>query len=326
MGTIVKTVKATDKKDAYVVVSPETALDGSTGFTGNKNFETNEKFDDDAYVLYTYSKDANEIKSVALATKVEGTVTRAENDKENIKDAKALTIGDTKYKDSQKVAGDKLGDISVDESYTVYLDAYGYMIYVERVDEIGDYALLVEAQGGTRFQDKKAVLVFADGTSKLVDTKKDYTDPENLDMVDDKGDDATGSTNFTIVTYKVDSDNVYTLRAVSSKQGEKDYNVTTKVTNADSAAKFKLTSDKAGIKVNGDTVTANSASQFVVREASHADILAGDDWDAYTGIKNAPDITAAANGTGEDKTLNTVSALLLQGRQDGHHHVHRARG
>ncbi|MFR0770743.1 MAG: hypothetical protein ACLSHO_15175 [Dysosmobacter sp.] len=71
VGTIVKTVKATDKKDAYVVVSPETALDGSTGFTGNKNFETNEKFDDDAYVLYTYSKDANEIKSVALATKVE---------------------------------------------------------------------------------------------------------------------------------------------------------------------------------------------------------------------------------------------------------------
>ncbi|MFR0770744.1 MAG: hypothetical protein ACLSHO_15180 [Dysosmobacter sp.] len=156
-------------------------------------------------------------------------MTRAENDKENIKDAKALTIGDTKYKDSQKVAGDKLGDISVDESYTVYLDAYGYMIYVERVDEIGDYALLVEAQGGGRFQDKKAVLVFADGTSKLVDTKKDYTDPENLDMVNAHGVDVTtGSTNFTIVTYKVDSNNVYTLRAVSSQQGEKDYNVTTR--------------------------------------------------------------------------------------------------
>ena len=310
VGTIVKTVKATDKKDAYVVVSPETALDGSTGFTGNKNFETNEKFDDDAYVLYTYSKDANEIKSVALATKVEGTVTRAENDKENIKDAKALTIGDTKYKDSQKVAGDKLGDISVDESYTVYLDAYGYMIYVERVDEIGDYALLVEAQGGGRFQDKKAVLVFADGTSKLVDTKKDYTDPENLDMVDAHGKDVTtGSTNFTIVTYKVDSDKVYTLRAVSSKQGEKDYNVTTEVADADSAADFKLTSDKAGIKVNGDTVTANSASQFVVREASNDDILAGDDWDAYTGIKNAPDITAAANTNLNNKTqYNNVSA------------------
>ncbi|MFR0770745.1 MAG: hypothetical protein ACLSHO_15185 [Dysosmobacter sp.] len=80
------------------------------------------------------------------------------------------------------------------------------------------------------------------------------------------------------------------------------------MTDADSATDFKLTSDKAGIKVDGDTVTANSASQFVVREASHADILAGDDWDAYTGIKNAPDITAAANGTGADKTLNTVSA------------------
>ena len=322
VGTIVKTVKATDKKDAYVVVSPETALDGSTGFTGNKNFETNEKFDDDAYVLYTYSKDANAIKSVALATKVEGTVTRAENDKENIKDAKALTIGDTKYKDSQKVAGDKLGDISVDESYTVYLDAYGYMIYVERVDEIGDYALLVEAQGSGRFQDKKAVLVFADGTSKLVNTKKDYTDAENLDMVDANGSDVTGAmkTNSinrypVIVTYKVDSDNVYTLRAVSSKQNNDSYNVTTKVTDADSPTDFKLTSDKAGIAVKPDdaqkatTVTANSASQFVVREASHDTILAGDDWDAYTGIKNAPDITAAANTQVNNKTqYNTVSA------------------
>ena len=189
------------------------------------------------------------------------------------------------------------------------------MIYVERVDEIGDYALLVEAQGSGRFQDKKAVLVFADGTSKLVDTKKDYTDAENLDMVDADGNDVTGAMKGNninrypvIVTYKVDSDNVYTLRAVSSKQNDDSYNITAKVTDAASATDFKLTSDKAGIKVSGNTVTANSASQFVVREASHDTILAGDDWDAYTGIKNAPDITAAANGTGADKTLNTVSA------------------
>lgn len=178
VGTIAKTVKATDKKDAYVVISAE---DVNPGMGSNKNFETNEKFDDDAYVLYTYSQSANEIKSVELAKAVSGVVTRAENNDTNKDDKKSLTIDGTTYKAAVMVTGENLGDISVKETYDVYLDAYGYLIYVERVDEIGDYALMVQAQGGNAFEENRAVLVFADGTSKLVDTKKDYTDKENLD-------------------------------------------------------------------------------------------------------------------------------------------------
>ena len=306
VGTVTKTVKATDKKDAYVVVAPESTV--KAGF--QNQFETDEKFDDDAYVLFTYSyKDGEDaIESVALATKVSGVVTRAENDKKNgnIKDAKSLTIDGTVYKDSVKVAGDMLGDISVDETYDIYLDAYGYMIYVERIDEIGDYALLVAAQGSGTFQENKALLVFADGTSKLVDTKKNYAKPENLDMVKANGKPYTGSTNNTIVTYKENSDGTYTLRAVSSKQDSGKYNITTSVVPADGTTGkiFEMKNDKAGIKVGSTTVTANSASQFVVREAADLteDVLAGDDWDAYTGIKNAPDITAAA--TADDKDVN----------------------
>ena len=311
VGTITKTVKATDKKDAYVVVAKESAM--KAGISFDNEFETDEKFDDDAYVLYTYSlkKGDEGIQSLALATKISGVVTRAENSKDkNKQDAKALTIDGTKYKDSEKVAGDKLGDISVDETYNVYLDAYGYMIYVERIDEIGDYALLVKAQGNSAFEDNKALLVFADGTSKIVDTKKNYTLEDNLDVVDASGHDQNGNTTFPIiVTYKADSNNVYTLRAVSSKQDgtPATWNITTAVTDANSAADFALKSDKAGITVTPDgksatVVTANSASQFVVREAADNDldkVLADDDWDAYTGIKNAPDITAK-NGTDED--------------------------
>ncbi len=33
---------------------------------------------------------------------------------------------------------------------TVYLDAYGYLIYVEEIDEIGDYALLIDIPGQER--------------------------------------------------------------------------------------------------------------------------------------------------------------------------------
>ena len=51
VGTITKTVKATDKKDAYVVVAPES--EKPTNF--KNEFETDDKFEDDDYVLYTYS-------------------------------------------------------------------------------------------------------------------------------------------------------------------------------------------------------------------------------------------------------------------------------
>ena len=120
VGTIAKSVKATSTKDAYVVVTPEKPISGKAPISANEEFETEAKFEDDAYVLYTYSKDAQEIKSVALATKVEGTVTRAENDTDNDKnDAKALTIDGTKYKDSKYVAGEKLSSVSVKEDYTV---------------------------------------------------------------------------------------------------------------------------------------------------------------------------------------------------------------
>ena len=295
VGTIAKTVKATDKKDAYVVISAE---DVNPGMGSNKNFETNEKFDDDAYVLYTYSQSANEIKSVELAKAVSGVVTRAENNDTNKDDKKSLTIDGTTYKAAVMVTGENLGDISVKETYDVYLDAYGYLIYVERVDEIGDYALMVQAQGGNAFEENRAVLVFADGTSKLVDTKKDYTDKENLDMVDANGKPDTsnnGTVNSpVIVTYK-ENNGVYTLRAVSAKNG-KTYNLTA------STAALELTNDKAGIvvgKSGGKNVvkTANSATQFVVRDPDtngsvYTSVKAGDDWTSYVGIKNAPSITA----------------------------------
>lgn len=85
---------------------------------------------------YTYSQSADEV-SLALAEEVTGTVTRAEQHEG--RDVKALTIGGTKYNASKMIAGEDI-NVSVDEEYTVYLDAYGYMIYVEQNDEIGDYA------------------------------------------------------------------------------------------------------------------------------------------------------------------------------------------
>ena len=119
VGEISKTVKATSKKDAYVVVIPEGVK--PTSMKNSEEFETTASFDDDAYVLYTYSQSADEVKSVALAEEVTGTVTRAENSVKDEDVKKALTIGGTKYNASKMIAGEDIGNVSVDEEYTVYL-------------------------------------------------------------------------------------------------------------------------------------------------------------------------------------------------------------
>lgn len=78
---------------------------------------------------------------------------------------------------------------------------------------------------------------------------------------------------------------------MSAKNG-KTYNLTA------STDALELTNDKAGIVVGKkDVKTANSATQFVVRDPDtngsvYTNVKAGDDWTSYVGIKNAPSITA----------------------------------
>ena len=289
IGEVAKTVKATDKRDAYVVII---AKAGGNGLTrpvakGTFEYETDETFADDAFVLYTYSVKADEVKSLAVAEKVEGYVTKTINSTSDQDKNNGMTIDGTEYKMSLATAGEKLGNVSVKNDYTVYLDQYGYIIYVEQIQELGNYALLLATASKGSFIGNKAQLLLTDGTVKFVDTEENY---------------ATGSkkiANNTIVTFRENSDKTYTLRAVSNNGGTKT-NDTTKV--------FSLTSDLAGIGYNGvstprvthETVYANSATQFVVADqkdytAIYSDI---DDWSAYTGIKNAPTVNNGSLATG----------------------------
>ena len=269
VGTINRSVAAKGNKDAYVEIAPEDVK--PDGVNGIQDFDTVEEFEDDAYVLYTYSQSAEEVKSVALAELVSGTVTRAENADNSTdgKDKKSLTIGGTKYNASANAAGQDVGDVSVKEDYTIYLDAYGYMIYIEEIDEIGDYALVLATASKGDFVGNKAELLFTDGTTKVVDTVKNYNGKIN---------------DNTIVTYRVDEDGDYTLKAVDKTQ-----------TTGGAVDGFKLTNDKAGIatdptdtKNNEANVTSNSKTVFVVYDVND------DDYTAYTGIKNAPSIKADA--------------------------------
>ena len=319
VGQINKSVKATSSKDAYVVID-QLPMDGPnanvmavpsdlTGKTvsGTLEFETNESYEDDAYVLYTYSQTADEVKSLAVAEKVEGYVSQTINKSNDKDENNGLTLAGTSYKMSAAYSGEELGEISVKEDHTAYLDQYGYAIYVEEVEEIGNYALLVNVADKGTFVGKKAELVFTDGTTKVVTAEKDYSKVSNLKLDlngdgdydkddqkiwDDRTSPITGALKApVIVTYKVDNDGVYTLKAVA----------VAKTSYVDADSKLVMTNDKAGITVQADTnkeslntskVTANSATQFVVADRSKDGTF--DDYTAYTGIKSAPSINATS--------------------------------
>ena len=277
IGEVAKTVKATDKRDAYVVITAKTG--DNNAYTMPKDskgikaspleFETDETFADDTYVLYTYSFKAEAVKSLAAAEKVEGYVTKTINSAKDEDKNNGMTIAGTEYKMSLATAGEKLGNVSVKNDYTVYLDQYGYIIYVEQVQELGNYALVLATASKGSFIGNKAQLLLTDGTVKFVDTDENY---------------ATGDKKIkdnTIVTFRENSDKTYTLRKV---------NTTLSNTND---KQFSMTNDLAGITVeSGKMVYANSASQFVISDKKdyttpYSDI---DDWTAYTGIKNAPTV------------------------------------
>ena len=284
IGEVAKTVKATDKRDAYVVITAKTG--DNNAYTMPKDskgikaspleFETDETFADDTYVLYTYSFKAEAVKSLAAAEKVEGYVTKTINSAKDEDKNNGMTIAGTEYKMSLATAGEKLGNVSVKNDYTVYLDQYGYIIYVEQVQELGNYALVLATASKGSFIGNKAQLLLTDGTVKFVDTDENY---------------ATGDKKIkdnTIVTFRENSDKTYTLRKV---------NTTLSNTND---KQFSMTNDLAGITVeSGKMVYANSASQFIISDKKdyttpYSDI---DDWTAYTGIKNAPTVKSEYSTT-----------------------------
>ena len=284
VGEVTKTVKATDKKDAYIVIADTGVI--ATAPASNLTYETDETFDDETIVLYTYAKDAKEVKSVEAAEIVTGTVTRAENKKDDGVASQNVTIDGETYKAAAQFAGEEVGSITVKDDYDLYLDSYGYMIKVERIDELSsDYALVLDYQTGSSnsidggFNSRKALLVFADGTTKVVSTEKNYAALEHK-----------------IVTYKVDDDGVYTLRAVQNTVS----GVKVDGTKVVSSTTFDLENGKSQITLDSSVTPVsytygNSNTAYVVY--NNAD----DEWDAYTGSKSAPSVKAANTVDTTDK-------------------------
>ena len=269
LGEVVKTVAATASKDTHIVIDAQSeAPTLLSGKAFNRDFETEVKFEDDAVVYYTYSAAANEIKSVAVCETATGVVTEAQNKVTDGVKSQNVTIDGTQYKAGKKFVGVEVGSGMLKGEYDVYLDSNGYMLKIEETEvTAGNYALVNATQGEDDFSDPRASLTFADGTKKIVKTAKDHSSSGKL---------VNQIPANTIVSYRED-DGVYTLKALKT-DGKVGY----------VANEFAMASNKATVKLDGTTVTTNSASIFVVTGRNDKDIT------AYTGIKNAPEITSKA--------------------------------
>ena len=284
VGQVNRSVAATSSKDAYIVIGTK---DQKPVSGGTVEYETDASYEDDAYVLYTYADNA--VQSVALAEMVSGTV-------DSYTASKSLNLDGTTYKYAAKKSG--VTDPSTKSDYDVYLDQYGYAIYVDEQEFVSsDYAYVLDAQGGSTFVENKAKLVFTDGTTKVVNTEKNYSD--------------SGSNNMEqqFVTYKVNDDNTYTLRKVTNG-----------ITNIASNGSFKLTKGTAAITTGGSPTTlyANSNTIFIVATKDGDDTV----YDTYTGVANVPSITAQAStgqvsGKAYCKTSGMATIMYIDATASG---------
>ena len=233
---------------------------GASG-TLNANFETvafdESDVDDETVVLFTaaWDDDNNEyvIKSASVAEKVEDLELTS-------------TTGTTKF-----VAGGttyEYGTVSRSESVVlkdsinVYLDTYGYVVYVEKYQAgSSNYAFVLathenEDKWDASVKTYEAKLLLTDGTEMVVNT-----------------DDVEATVN-TFVSYTVDDDDVYTLTA--------------KDTTSVAGASIDVTKGTSKFTVGSDTYYANSSTIFLVYDNTN------EEYAVYTGMANVPTMEGAA--------------------------------
>ena len=229
------------------------------------DFVTNEFAEDDK-VLYTMNAGAadkaDRIQTMVLAEKKTGEYTKLSGDD--------VTISGTKY--TMNAEGKNTASVKDDVDF--YLDANGYIIYMETSDEeanVDNLAYVVVAGNSRGYY---AELRLADGSKKIVDTNKDYSG-------------LVGS----IVSFKDSKDGV----KLTNKSEGKEW--------TGKSVLFKK--GKPTVTVGSDDFKTDAKTVFVYATDDGKDVS----YKSYTGYKNAPSI--GANGVAA--TTTAVAAYLKDG-------------
>ena len=274
VGQVSNVVTADDVKDdekPYIEI---------TGLTGNGGkFETAVEYAEDDIVLYTYDKSEKEVKSVALAEKVEDLELTSTTGTPVTK----FVAGGTTY-EYNKVNHSET--VNLKDSITVYLDTNGYVVYVEKYEAGStNYAFVLATNSEKdKFSTKylnEAQLLLTDGTVVIVELDKDTKD-------------AYKSAENTFVSYTVDDDDVYTLTKKDTTTGGDNIDVTK------GTSKFDIN----GADADG-VYYANSSTIFLVHDNVN------DEYAVYTGIANVPTMDGAATVYVNTKSSSVASIVYI---------------
>ena len=226
------------------------------------DYVTNEFAEDDK-VIYTKGLDDGDevIMSMAKVEKKTGTLTKTVDDK--------YTIGGTAYTlNSNAYDGE---DYKVKDDVDFYLDANGYIIYIELSEDKADLsnmAYVVEADKSAG--DNYAILRLADGSKKKVDTDKKYDGLVNQ-----------------IVTFKDTKDGVKLTKKSSAS--------TVKVNETSGVGTVSFEKGKPTFKLNSSKLFKTDSKTVFVYATKDTN---GDyTYKSYTGYKAAPSIDSSVTGS-----------------------------
>ena len=243
--------KGTSSDKTLVKALPAKSTDAAINLdltVSGEDFAIEEVKEDDIVLVHVAEGEIKEIMEPEVLSEVEITA---------FKNGSWITVDGEQYdyNDAIQYDDDVLDDYDdtnmKDTTYNVYLDAYGYAIGVEVVEESSNYLFLTGMDGNNsnlsnRNMDANVILL--DGTMATVTVN--FKDSEAADGTSLN----PGALMNTWCKYTVNGDNVYTLTQIADNA--------TDFVNADGST------DKAGQGKNSDTTTA-ADKEFVTLDKSH---------------------------------------------------------
>ena len=197
-------------------------------------------------------------------------------------------VADTTYKLSKLAGGDLSAASGTQEtlptsvepgkSAVVYLDDYGYVIYVTEVDTTTAYLMIEQAKAGSWNDTVEAKVILSDGTAATINvakvgtTKVDRTSAATIvGNLNDAQYGASDASKVRIYSYTVNSDGKYELTEQSTLR---------KTYTSGTGTNAVVTKNNPTIAVEGGTLYADNSTPFVIKVNS--------DITAYTGINTVP--------------------------------------
>ena len=244
--------------------------DVSDDVLSSDDFDNLDAYEDEEYVLVTVANGV--IKSIAKAEQVTATVTEYVEDD-------TVTAGGTEYK--YAYGNDNTdGTYELKTDYDLYLDAYGYVIYADGVEDETNYVYVYEFGTSSGLSTTSKVLAYAyflDGTDDEITINK--VDGDKVTGADTEA----GGSLYNVqgwYKYRAKDDGKYDLTPVANVGGGSVASGT-EITNYD---------ESVNIRYNGGSLKGNASTVFVIREKDG-------DVKVYTGIKNVADITSTTGNT-----------------------------